>query len=107
MNDPQYVEAARHFGAHIMTDGGNGAAERLGYGFRLVTARRPNSSERAVLLDTLEKYRAKYQKDPEAAQKIISVGESPVNSKLNKTELAAYTMVANLLLNLDETVTKP
>ncbi len=107
MNDPQYVEAARHFGAHIMTDGGNGAAERLGYGFRLVTARRPNSSERAVLLDTLEKYRAKYRKDPEAAQKIISVGESPVNSKLNKTELAAYTMVANLLLNLDETVTKP
>ncbi|MBI4326004.1 MAG: PSD1 domain-containing protein [Chloroflexi bacterium] len=107
MNDPQYVEAARHLGAHLITDGGYDAAQRLSYGFRLVTARRPNPTERAVLLDTFEKYRAKYQKDPEAAQQIISVGESPVNSKLNKTELAAYTMVANLLLNLDETVTKP
>jgi hypothetical protein len=59
-----------------------------------------------VLKETLKKYETKYQADKEAAKKLISVGESPVNDKLNSSELAAYTMVASLLLNLDETLNK-
>ena len=54
----------------------------------------------------LKKYLAKYQKDEDSAKKLISVGESPVDEKLNAPELAAYTMVASLLLNLDETLNK-
>ena len=54
----------------------------------------------------LKKFLTKYEGDPEAAKKLISVGESPVNEKLNPSEFAAYTMVASLLLNLDETLNK-
>jgi len=105
MNDPAYVEAARHFSARMIQHD-KGADDRLDFGFRLVTARRPSPSEKSVLKETLAKYLAKYEKDADAAKKLISIGESPVNEKLNPSELAAYTMVASLLLNLDETLNK-
>ena len=105
MNDPQYVEAARHLGARMIQHGSD-AAERLDFGFRLVTARPPSSFEKSVLTDMLQKNLAKYEKDAVAAMKLVSVGESPVDEKLNKPEWAAYTMVASLLLNLDETLNK-
>ncbi len=105
MNDPQYVEAARHLGARMMAHDRE-TAQRLEYGFRLVLARRPTAFEKSVLTDTLEKYLAKYQQDQDAAQKLVAVGESPVADQLNRPELAAYTMVGSLLLNLDETLNK-
>jgi len=105
MNDPAFVEAARHLSARMIEHSQNPDA-RLEFGFRLVTARQPTSSEKAVLKSALKKYLAKYQGDTEAAKKLIAVGESQVNEKLNSSELAAYTMVANLLLNLDETLNK-
>ena len=106
MNDPQYFEAARQLAARILTKGGSDAVARLDYGFRLVTARHPSASEQVVLKESLDRLLAKYQKDADSATKVIAVGESPVNKELNPSELAAYTMVANLLLNLDEVVTK-
>ncbi len=105
MNDPCYVEAARHLGARMIEHGAN-EKERLTYGFRLLTARPPTSSEMQILRSTLTKYQAKYGKTADAAQKLITVGESPKNEKLNPAELASYTMVASLLLNLDETLNK-
>ncbi len=105
MNDPAYVEAARHLSARMLQHAPK-PEERLSFGFRLVTARQPQAGEKSVLQGTLTKYLAKYQADPEAARKLISVGESPVDEKLNPSELAAYTMVASLLLNLDETLNK-
>ena len=105
MNDPQYVEAARHLGARMIQHDSD-ANTRLDFGFRLVTARPPSSFEKSVLTDTLEKYLGQYQKDEDAAKKLVSVGESPVNETLNKSELAAYTMIGSLLLNLDETLNK-
>jgi len=105
MNDPCYVEAARHLSAR-MIEHDNNADARLEFGFRLVTARQPSSSEKAILKEALKKYLAKYQVNEDSAKKLISVGESPVNEKLDSSELAAYTMVANLLLNLDETLNK-
>ncbi|HEX5219397.1 MAG TPA: PSD1 and planctomycete cytochrome C domain-containing protein [Verrucomicrobiae bacterium] len=105
MNDPQYVEAARHLGAR-MIDYNSDQTKRLEFGFRLLMARLPSPFEKSVLNDTLNKYLAQYQQDREAARKLIAVGESPVNEKLNASELAAYTMVGSLLLNLDETLNK-
>jgi hypothetical protein len=105
MNDPQYVEAARHFGERMIEKGGD-PEQRLEFGFRAVTSRFPSRTEREVLKDTLEKNLAKYRKDPESAQKLIAVGESPVTKKIEASELAAYTMEASLLLNLDETLNK-
>lgn len=105
MNDPAYVEAARHLSARMLQHAAR-PEERLNFGFRLVTARPPQASEKSVLQGALTKYLAKYQADPEAAKKLIAVGESPADEKLNPSELAAYTMVASLLLNLDETLNK-
>jgi hypothetical protein len=105
MNDPQYVEAARHFGERIIEHGGS-AERRLEFGFRAVTSRFPSQIEKEVLKTALEKNLAKYQSDPDSAQKLISVGESAVTKGVNPSELAAYTMVGSLLLNLDETLNK-
>ncbi|NOS69784.1 MAG: DUF1553 domain-containing protein [Verrucomicrobia bacterium] len=105
MNDPAYVEAARHLSARMLEEKTN-EDDRLNFGFRLVTSRQPSADEKSVLQGALKKYLAKYQSDKEAAKKLIAVGESPVNEKLNPSELAAYTMVASLLLNLDETLNK-
>jgi hypothetical protein len=70
-----------------------------------VTARWPGEQELAVLTETLSEQRAQYEADVEAAKKVISVGESMIHADAPLPELAAYTMVANLLLNLDETLT--
>ncbi len=105
MNDPQYVEAARQLGARMLQYPGN-TERRLTFGFRLVTARLPSSFEKSVLTATLKKFLGQYEQNPEAAKKLVSVGESPVNEELNPPELAAYTMVGSLLLNLDETLNK-
>jgi hypothetical protein len=71
-----------------------------------VTSRFPSQTEKEVLKIALEKNLANYRKNPDSAQKLISVGESTVNKSVNPSELAAYTMVASLLLNLDETLNK-
>jgi hypothetical protein len=106
LNDPQYVEAARALAQRIMTHAGAGPAERLAYGFKLATARRPNAQEASILLDVyihqLEEYRAK----PEDAVKLLSVGESARDTDLDSCELAAWSTVASMILNLDETITK-
>ncbi len=106
MNDPQYFEAARQLGYRMLREGGPDDAGRLRYGFRLVTARPPTPTESAVLSETLAAERKEYKTNTEAAQKAIAVGESPVPTDVSPNDLAAYTMVANLLLNLDEVVTK-
>jgi len=106
MNDPQYFEAARQLGYRMWHEGGSDDADRLRRGFRLVTSRQPTPTELAVLTESLAEQRTHYAADPEAAKKVISVGESPAPKDVPATELPAYTMVANVLLNLDEAVTK-
>jgi hypothetical protein len=106
LNDPQYFEAARHLGYRMLREGGTNDTERDGYGFRLATARPPTGNEADALADTLVAQRAHYAADPDAAKKAIAVGESPVPDDVAPAELAAYTMMANLILNLDEVVTK-
>jgi hypothetical protein len=106
MNDPQYFEAARHLGYRMLHEGGAADADRLRYGFLLTAARPPSAKESEVLAETLAAERARYSADAEAAKKVISVGESPVPNDVPAPELAAYTLVANLMLNLDEVVTK-
>jgi hypothetical protein len=105
MNDPQYVEAARHFGERIIEHGFD-ADQRLEFGFRTVTARYPSAAEKAVLKTALQKSIVKYRNNLDAAKKLLSVGESPASKTGDPSELAAYTMFASLLLNLDETLNK-
>jgi hypothetical protein len=90
----------------MLQEGGESDAARLRYGFELATARKPTDQECNILSESLAAQRARYCADAEAAKKVISVGESPVPTDVPAGDLAAYTMVANLLLNLDEVVTK-
>jgi hypothetical protein len=106
MNDIQHFEAARAFAQRMMKEGGTSVFERLEFGFRAATGRAPSKQEAAVLQDSYFKQLVRYEKDVEAAKKAISYGESKPDAALNASELAAYTMVANMVLNLDEVVTK-
>jgi len=105
MNDTQYFEAARHLGCRMLHEGGATDVERLRYGFRLVTARLPSENNTEILVRILERQKKEYASDAEAAGKAIAVGESPVPTDVPAPELAAYSMMANLLLNLDEALT--
>jgi hypothetical protein len=106
LNDTQYVEAARKLAERMMTDAGKTPGERAAYAFRLATSRFPTGDELGVLLRVFQSELNEFQGDQEAALKLLSYGEAKRNEALNPAELAAWTMVANLILNLDETVTK-
>ena len=90
----------------MLQEGGKEDMDRLRFGFQLVTARQPTEGESKILAETLTAEKSHYASNADAAQKAVSVGESPVPKDVPTPELAAYTMVANLLLNLDKSVTK-
>ncbi len=106
LNDPQYFECARAMAERAMREGGATPEERAAYLFRLATARKPDAGETAELLANYKDQLAEYARDAEAAKKLIAVGETKADGKLDPSELAAWTMVANLILNLDEVITK-
>jgi hypothetical protein len=106
MNDTTYMEASRKLAERMMTEGGSNAAERVAYGYRLVLARSPKAPEAGVLQSTLKRFESYYAIQHNDAVKLLSQGESPRNLQLPPGELAAYTAVASLILNLDEAVTK-
>jgi hypothetical protein len=106
MNDVTYLEAARVLAQRMMTEGGANPADRIDFAFRLATARPPSKQKSDVLLGSYRHYLDTFQTKPDAARKLVTVGESPLDPKLNVSELAAYTTVASLILNLDEMVTK-
>lgn len=106
MNDEQFVEAARQLARRMMTEGGKTPQERLTDGFRLATARRPDAKELDTLTKLYEQQLTYYRADKDAALKLLGMGASKRNEALDPGEHAAWTMMANLLLNLDETITK-
>ncbi|HYT61291.1 MAG TPA: PSD1 and planctomycete cytochrome C domain-containing protein [Haliangiales bacterium] len=106
LNDPQFVEAARAFAQRIMTEADDDPKKRIIYAFRLATARVPAADEINVLLDVYRRQLAEYRNDKDAAEKLLNVGGFRPKSDLDKSELAAWTTIASMLLNLDETVTK-
>jgi hypothetical protein len=106
LNDPTYVEAARKLAERIVTEAGPDPADRIALAFRLATARKPRAAELAVLQNLHDQQLATYRNDPKAALKLLSVGESPRNESIDPAELAAWSMVASTILNLDETVNK-
>jgi hypothetical protein len=106
MNDVTYVEAARKLAERVMKDRRTSPEERIVLAFRLATARPPTDREAGLLHDALSSYLDDYKRDPEAARKYLSLGESPRDEELDVSELAAYSTLAGLILNLDETITR-
>ena len=106
LNDPTYIESSRKIAERILTEAGPTVDERLTFVFRLATARPPTPIELDVLRQAYDKQSAKYRASPELANKLLKVGELPANEKLDKPELAAWSMISSIILNLDETITK-
>jgi hypothetical protein len=106
LNDPTYVEASRFLAQRMLTQGGKTSASRINFAFRLATGRLPDFQERAVLLDQAQAALAEYRQHSDEAKALLSVGDTRSDPRLNQNELAAWTTVASIILNLDETITK-
>jgi hypothetical protein len=105
LNDPSYVEASRVFAASILKDKG-ATADRLKDAYRRALSRNATPEEVKVLEALLEKHRTEFKKDPEAAKKLLAVGIAPLPKDVDAAELAAWTSVCRVILNLHEAVTR-
>ena len=105
LNEITYVEAARKLAERMLTDSGT-PTERLSRGFQLATSRRPSANELKVLNAGLTEDLARLRQDHASAAKLIAFGDSKAPANLDPVELAAYTLTANVLLNLDEVITR-
>ena len=106
LNDVTFVEAARTLAQRVLLGPATDDASRLSEAFRRSTSRAPKPTELAILTIRLQGLRAAFAKDEAAARKLIAVGESKASDKIPPAELAAFTSLATLLLNLDETISK-
>jgi mono/diheme cytochrome c family protein len=107
LNDPTFVEAARVFAERILREGGIAPAERANWSFTEVLSRPPTPEELRVLTDLHARHLAQYSADREAASKLLHTGDHVLPPNSDPAELAAWTSVARVLLNLHETVTRP
>ena len=106
LNDTQFVEAARMLAQRAMKDGGANAEGREAYIFELVTARKPSSLEKETMSKVYEQAFRKYLTTPDLAKKLLLVGETKTDPSLPAAEHAAMSIVANMILNLDESLTR-
>jgi hypothetical protein len=106
MNEAGMVEAARVLAQRVLSEGHRSAQERLIRAFRLVTSRHPKQQEITVLEQSLTQHLEHFGQNRQAAESLAAVGEYPTQATLDAVELASYTTIANMLLNLDEVVTQ-
>jgi hypothetical protein len=106
MNDPTYVEASRALAERLIREAGRDPARRIDHALRLALARPATPRERETLRNLAARELAHYRAEQEAARKLLAVGESGYDRSLDAAELAAWTAVAGVILNLDETISK-
>ena len=103
LNETTFVEAARHLAEKVMR---SAAENEIEYAFRLTTSRYPQEQETEKLQAAREAYLKQFEENPKQAQQLLKTGESPVPEDLDPVQLAANTLLCNVLLNLDEVLTK-
>jgi hypothetical protein len=106
MNDVQHFEAARALAERVLTEGGADTNSRLEFLYRTVLSRRPNDDEIRIVTAALQKQLELFAAENDAATKAIHVGESAPKKVAADLATAAWTMIVNLILNLDETVVR-
>ncbi|XZE56487.1 PSD1 and planctomycete cytochrome C domain-containing protein [Planctomycetaceae bacterium SH139] len=106
LNSPQFVEAARQLGERMMKHDSAQLKDKLEFGFRLVTARRPTAAEADEIMAAFQAEYRKFAASPEASLRMVQVGESAVDESLDPAKLAAFASIASLYLNLNESITK-
>jgi uncharacterized protein DUF1553 len=102
LNDPVFFDFARGMARRVMAEAGPELRERLIYGFRLCASRRPNDKEIEELAALYQRQITRFTKDLAAARALLK----DADAQTNLPELAAWTVVSNTLLSLDETLTK-
>ncbi len=106
LNDPSFVEAARGLAGRILSEALQGDEQRIRWAWRQVVGRDPKSEEVSLLFDLLQNHRGHFAADPMAAEALVSIGISPRPKEIDTVELAAWTSVSRVLLNLNETITR-
>ena len=107
LNDPTYVEAARAFGVGILTQTSGSPEQKLTWACQQALQRNPSLTEQKTLLSVYNQQLTAYKTDSAAAAALLKTGYAPLPDKLDKADLAAWTHVARVLLNLHETITRP
>ena len=106
LNDPSYVEAARTFAAHILSECKGTPEQRVAWAWQQALQRTPSSEEMKAMSALLDERLTAYRADAPAAEALLKSGFAPAPADLDKAELAAWTHVARVLLNLHETITR-
>ena len=106
LNNVTFVEAARFLAERMLAQSDDDASSRIRWAFRHVTSREPQANEVAFLTDDLNVFLEEFQNDAESARKLLATGEKPFDNNLDIPTLAAYTLVANTILNLDEAMSQ-
>jgi Protein of unknown function (DUF1553)/Protein of unknown function (DUF1549)/Planctomycete cytochrome C len=106
LNDPEFVEAARVFAQKALADGGKADDARIAWVFERATSRKPKAEEVAVLTSVLAKHRTDFAAKPDDAKKLLAIGDTPAPKDVKPEELAAWTSVCRVILNLHETITR-
>ena len=106
LNDPTYVEAARVFAARIIHEGGATLTHRISWAYHMVLSRLPQPRELEIMTSLYEKHQREYTANLDAASALVATGEAPATEGVHPAELAAWTSVARVILNLHETITR-
>ena len=106
LNDPTYVEAARVFASRIINEGGETPAERINWAYQWALSRLPQPKELEVMNALYEKHQSEFTGNLEAAEALVTTGETAATEAVEPNELAAWTSVARVILNLHETITR-
>ena len=106
LNDPTYVEAARVFAARIVREGGETPTERINWAYRYALSRLPQQKELEIVTQLFEKHKSEYTENPDVANTLAAIGEAPTIQGIDPIELASWTSVARVILNLHETITR-
>ncbi|MEC9091462.1 MAG: PSD1 and planctomycete cytochrome C domain-containing protein [Planctomycetota bacterium] len=105
MNNITFVEAARFLAEKMIRQRGT-PRQRIALAFRRATSRIPTQTEIELLVNDFQIYQEDFQKRGQAAKQLLLTGEKPFNTQLDTAELAAYALVANTILNLDEAISQ-
>ena len=103
LNETAFVESARKLAERTLREN---PIDPITHAFEIVTLRLPKPQEKDILTSALSTYLESFKNDPKSAAALSSIGESPVPKDLDPIQLAAFTTLANVLLNLDEVITK-